>query len=166
MANFAARISDVAGRLPSQPAIDLLRADGAVHTTTYGELEALAGRIGGWLVSVGIGEGDRVAILADNDANWIAAYLGVLRIGAVAVPLDTAYKAAQVGTVLESSGARVLFTTPRYLDVATNGTKSVRHAPPNLALLAGEAPGVTDASAFATPRPFHRSRRSPAMRWP
>ena len=154
MANFAARITDVAGRLPSQPAIDLLRADGAVHTTTYGELEALAGRIGGWLVSAGIGVGDRVAILADNDANWIAAYLGVLRIGAVAVPLDTAYKAAQVGTVLQSSGARLLFTTPRYLDAATNGAKSVTTAQPSLVLLAGEAPGVTDARAFTTPRPI------------
>jgi len=35
---------------------------------------------------------------------------------AVAVPLDTAYKAAQVRTVLTDAGARVLFTTERYLD--------------------------------------------------
>ena len=54
----------------------------------------------------------------------MAAYLGILRIGAVAVPLDTAYKAAQVSTVLENSGARLLFTTPRYLDTARDAVAS------------------------------------------
>src|SRR5687767_8212758 len=97
VANFAGRITDVAVRLPDRAAIEQLRADGRIETTTYGELEALAGRIGVWLLSMGIASGDRVAILADNDARWIASYLGVLRIGAVAVPLDTAYKAPQVG---------------------------------------------------------------------
>jgi long-subunit acyl-CoA synthetase (AMP-forming) len=48
---------------------------------------------------------DDVAILGDNDGRWIAAYLGILRLGATAVPLDTAYKAGQVRTVMENSGA-------------------------------------------------------------
>ena len=67
-----------AARMPAQPAIEQLRADGRVDTTTYGELEGLAGRIAAWLASTGIRAGDRVAILADNDAPWIAAYLGAL----------------------------------------------------------------------------------------
>ena len=50
--------------------------------------------------------------------SWIAGYLGILRIGAVAVPLDTAYKPAQVRTVLDNAGARVLFTTPKYATAA------------------------------------------------
>ena len=53
MPNFAARISDVAARMPDRPAIEQLRADGRVETTTYADLEGLAGRIAAWLVSDG-----------------------------------------------------------------------------------------------------------------
>ena len=152
MHNFASRISGVATASPQRPAIELLRDDGRVETTTYGELDDLAARIGAWLIAQGVGAGDRAAILADNDARWIAAYLGTLRIGAVAVPLDTAYKAGQVGTVLKNSGARVIFTTLRHLDAARGGVALVEGHGPTVALLAGEAPGVVAATAFNEPR--------------
>jgi long-chain acyl-CoA synthetase len=152
MPNFAARISEVAARMPAQPAIEQLHADGRVETTTYADLVGLAGRVAAWLLHFGIRGGDRVAILADNDARWIAAYLGILRIGAIAVPLDTAYKAPQVGTVLENSGARLLFTTARYLDTARGGAAAVPAGAPGLALLNGEAAGAPDARAFDEPR--------------
>ena len=113
-------------------------------------------RIGAWLIAQGIAAGDRVAILADNDARWIAAYLGALRIGAVAVPLDTAYKAGQVRTVLDNSGARLLFTTPRYLATAQAGVAQASPSP-GIVLLHGEAPNVADA------RVFDESRRVPAI---
>ena len=90
---------------------------------TYGSLEGLAGRVAAWLLGRGIAEGDRVAILADNDATWIAGYLGI-RIGAVAVPLDTAHKTGQVRTVLEHAGARLLFTAT---SLPRHGTRRHRH---------------------------------------
>jgi long-chain acyl-CoA synthetase len=64
------------------------------------------------------------------------------------VPLDTAYKAAQVGTVLQSSGARLLFTTPRYLDTAAAGAATITASAPSVVLLSGDAPGIADARAF------------------
>jgi acyl-CoA synthetase (AMP-forming)/AMP-acid ligase II len=106
--NFAARIADAAARFAGETAIEVLRGD-QVETTTYGALMSHAANFAGWLHAQGIGPGDRAAILSDNDASWIAAYLGLLRLGAVAVPLDTAYKAAQVATVVADSGAKVLF---------------------------------------------------------
>ena len=66
---------------------------------------------------IGIAPGDRCAILSDNHSHRCAAYLGILRRGAVAVPLDTAYKASQVATLLRDSGARVMFTSARFLPV-------------------------------------------------
>jgi long-chain acyl-CoA synthetase len=155
MSNFAARISDVAARMPDQPAIELVRGDGSVDTMTYGVLEDLAGRTAAWLIETGIRPGDRVAILADNDARWIGAYLGALRIGAVAVPLDTAYKAPQIGTVLDNSGAKLLYTSLRYLDAARAGAALVPGGPPGIILLAGDAPpGVTDARVLEADRPI------------
>ena len=93
--NFAARIAETAGRFPQQIAIERVGAE-AAHATTYAELLADGGRWSAWLTAQGISRGDRVAILGDNDASWIAAYLGVLRIGAIAVPMDTAYRPAQI----------------------------------------------------------------------
>ena len=151
MANFAARISAAAAARPGAPAIEKIRADNSLDTMTYGELEALAGRIAAWLLAGGITPGDRVAILADNDAAWIAGYLGILRIGAVAVPLDTAYKTGQVRTVLDHSGARLLFTATKYLDAARGAVGAISadgNAPPGLVLLSGASPGIVDATAF------------------
>ena len=66
-----------------------------------------------WLAAQGIAPGDRCAILAHNDAHWCAAYLGILKRGAVAVPLDTNYSAAQVATIVRDSGAKMLFVSEK-----------------------------------------------------
>ena len=77
MSNFAARIGAVAAATPARIAIEQIAPDGAVTPTTYGALDAQAGSIAAWLQAHGCRTGDRAAILADNDARWIAAYLGV-----------------------------------------------------------------------------------------
>jgi len=79
MSNFAARISAAAAARPGAPAIEKILNDNSVETMTYSELEGLAGRVAAWLVGRDVAAGDRVAILADNDATWIAGYLGILR---------------------------------------------------------------------------------------
>jgi long-chain acyl-CoA synthetase len=148
VANFSSRIAAMAAASPDFVAIEVLAAGDAIRQTTYGELEALAGRIAVWLQEAGVARGDRAAILADNDATWVAAYLGVLRLGAVAVPLDTGYKSAQVRTVLADSGARVLFTTERYLDTARHATDTEGPAAARLMLLSGRAPGIADVPSL------------------
>jgi long-chain acyl-CoA synthetase len=147
--NFAARIAAAADRFADRPAVEMVRGD-RVETTTYRELDDDSARLAGWLIENGIGRGDRAALLADNDAPWIGAYLAVLRIGAVAVPLDTAYKADQVRTVLENSGARMLFTTPKYLETARAAIGALA-VPPVLVLISGSAPGTIDAATFGNP---------------
>jgi long-chain acyl-CoA synthetase len=152
--NFAARISEAAVRFPERVAVERIRTDGRIDSTTYAVLDGRAGRIGGWLIERGIAPGDRVAILADNDAAWIAAYVGTLRIGAVAVPLDTAYKAAQVAIVVSNAGARMLFTTPRHLDTARAALATLGPAAADvtLTLLEGHAPDTYGPSDFDAPR--------------
>jgi long-chain acyl-CoA synthetase len=157
MDNFCARILDAARRFPDRPAIEKARV-GAVETTTYRSLIDDAGRFAAWLSRAGLAPGDRAAILADNDASWIAAYLGTLWMGGVSVPLDTAYKPAQVRTIIEHSGARVLFTIPRYLDIARAAVDPLGAAAPSLVLLTGSSPGLADIAsvraADATPPVF------------
>ncbi|MDP2391533.1 MAG: AMP-binding protein [Acidobacteriota bacterium] len=93
-------------------AIEVQRPD-RVDRFTYQELYDLAVAHGVWLAAGGVQPGDRCAILAHNDAHWCAVYLGILRAGATAVPLDTNYSARQVATIVKDSGARLLFVSER-----------------------------------------------------
>jgi long-chain acyl-CoA synthetase len=115
MANFYDRVAEAASRFPDRTAIEIQTPD-ALLPTSYRQLLADAAEQAAWLDGRRVTVGDRVAILADNDARWVATYLGILRLGAIAVPLDTAYKPEQIGTVLASAGARVIFATARYID--------------------------------------------------
>jgi long-chain acyl-CoA synthetase len=95
-----------------------VRHEDSVERFTYRELDDRAARVAVFLTGAGIVAGDRCAILAENSARWCAAYLGILRVGALAVPLDTSYKTSQVAALLEDAGARVLFTSARFEAVA------------------------------------------------
>ena len=114
MRNFYEQFAAAAARFPGRTAVEVVRRDG-LESFTYAELHGTAERVAAWLADQGIRQGDRCCILAENDGNWCAAYLAILRIGAVAVPLDTAYKAAQLATLFADSGTRLVFTSPRHL---------------------------------------------------
>jgi long-chain acyl-CoA synthetase len=150
MPNFFSLIESAAIRFPDRTAIEVVRP-ARLEPTTYRNLIDEARKVSGWLASRGIAAGDRVAILADNDARWIARYLGILHLGAVAVPLDTAYKAGQVRTVMTNSGARVIFTTPRYLATVTAARDT--SADWQVALISGEAPDVPGPDEVASAAP-------------
>jgi long-chain acyl-CoA synthetase len=128
MANFYDRVAAAAARFPDLHAIELQTPD-ALIPTSYRQLVADADACAGWLHGRGVVADDRIAILGDNDARWIAVYLGILRLGAIAVPLDTAYKAAQVHTVLDNSGARLIFTTERYRETVQAAVADLTPSP-------------------------------------
>lgn len=128
MANFYDRVAGAADRFPDRHAIELQTPD-AVVPTTYRELTSQAGEVAAWLGAQGVTANDRVAILGENDARWIGVYLGILRLGAIAVPLDTAYKTAQIRTVLDNSGARLIFAAPKFVEAATTACAELSPAP-------------------------------------
>lgn len=101
-----------ATRFGPRIAVEIQRGD-RPDRWTYADLHQAALRVARWLAAQGIGYGDRCAIFSDNDADWCATYLGLLRVGAVVVPLDTNYSAAQVATIVRDASPRVLFTNAR-----------------------------------------------------
>lgn len=66
--------------------------------------------------ALGIGKGDRVAILLPNGEDWLALFYGAALIGAVTVPVNTRFKAAEIDFCLKQSGAKVLFYVDRFLN--------------------------------------------------
>lgn len=81
---------------------------------TYAELlEHVAGTSRA-LLELGVAHGDRVGLLGDNSLEWIAAYLAVLAIGAVAVPFPTTTRPAQLLELARAAGCRAFFMQPKY----------------------------------------------------
>jgi long-chain acyl-CoA synthetase len=93
-----------------RPALVAVREEG-VEIWTYGELAGWVLGIGRGLQGAGVNRGDRVALLAANSREWVAACLAVISAGAVVVPLDAQLGDEGLRYVLEDSGARHVFTT-------------------------------------------------------
>lgn len=163
MSNFWQTFDDAAGRFAGNVAVEIQRPSG-LERVTYADLKGWSEGVAGWLAAAGIGHGDRCAILADNDARWCAVYLGMLRLGAIAVPLDTNYSPAQVATVMAASGARLLVAGTRLLPVAEGAHAGV----PLVRMYRGEGdarPSVDDmiaAPAAALP-PSRATAGDPAV---
>jgi len=68
------------------------------------------------LLKQGLKTGEHCALLAPASPWWVAAYLGVLRAGGVAIPVDKELKTAELRHILFDSRARLVFTTEPYLD--------------------------------------------------
>jgi long-chain acyl-CoA synthetase len=73
---------------PARTTPDAVALRAGPDTVTYQELESRAARVAGALRSDGVDPGDRVTIEGRNTIAFVASYLGVLRAGAVAVPLN------------------------------------------------------------------------------
>jgi long-chain acyl-CoA synthetase len=80
------------------------------------------------LSALGVGKGDRVALLSENRPDWSVVDLAILSLGAVNVPIYTTQAPEQVRFILEDSGARLLFVS---------GRKVYRHARPGVEPVGG-----------------------------
>lgn len=60
------------------------------------------------LRSLGVEKGDRIAILSENRPEWAISDFGILKIGAINVPMFSTLTAAQVGYILNDSGAKII----------------------------------------------------------
>lgn len=76
---------------------------------TYAELDETSSRIAQGLRSRGVGRGDRVAMSLTNVPEFTAIYYGILRAGAVVVPLNVLLQEAEILYHLENSGAAAYF---------------------------------------------------------
>ncbi|HWZ53130.1 MAG TPA: benzoate-CoA ligase family protein [Candidatus Acidoferrales bacterium] len=80
---------------------------GEPSAATYGELRALANRAGNALQGIGCAPGDRVLLVLRDSAEFIAAFFGAAKIGAIAVPVNSFARAADFSFYLADSGASI-----------------------------------------------------------
>jgi long-chain acyl-CoA synthetase len=116
MTNLARLITDSAAADPERPAI---RLDDAV--VPYGGLDHATRRVAGLLAARGVGPGDRVGVMLPNVPYFPMALYGILRLGAVAVPMNPLLKEREIGFHLSDSGARLLFAWHGFAEAAERG---------------------------------------------
>ena len=75
---------------------------------SYAQLDEASNKIANALIGMGVGRGDRVTMLISNSPEFAAIYFGVVKIGGIAVPLDTKYKPAELASLFDDSQPRVL----------------------------------------------------------
>jgi crotonobetaine/carnitine-CoA ligase len=96
----------LAGRLARDPDGPYLDFEG--RGLTAAELDALSGRMAAALADLGLRASDRVATLLENGPEQVLSFFAALKLGAVQVPINTAYKGDFLRHQLVDSGARVL----------------------------------------------------------
>lgn len=81
---------------------------------TWGDFNKKANRFANLLLSRGIKKGDKVAILLMNCLEWLPIYFGILKTGALAVPMNYRYTADEIKYCLELSESNVLVFGPEF----------------------------------------------------
>ena len=104
MLNLAAVLEQHSRRRPD--ALALVCGD---RRLTYAELNGWANQLAGALSASGIRRGDHVAILCPNVPYFPAVYFGILKTGAIAVPLNVLLKPREIAYHLRDSDAKALF---------------------------------------------------------
>ncbi|MEU4998632.1 AMP-binding protein [Streptomyces sp. NPDC021622] len=80
------------------------------ETFTYRQLDDLTGRLAGWLDARGVRAGDRVGVQLPNCPQFVIAMLAVLRAGAVHVPVNPMFRAAELSHELRDAGPEIVIT--------------------------------------------------------
>ena len=82
---------------------------------TWSVFDEKANRCANLLLSRGIKKGDKVAILMMNSLEWLPLYFGILKTGALAVPLNFRYTAEEIKYCLELADVDALFFGPEFI---------------------------------------------------
>ena len=92
-----------AGRIPDTTALVFNQ-----NRYSYAELNGRACRLGNALTALGVGKGERVAALLHNCNQFMEAFFGVAKIGAVFVPINFRLAAREIQQILEACTPAVL----------------------------------------------------------
>ncbi|SEC11726.1 fatty-acyl-CoA synthase [Rhodococcus pyridinivorans] len=89
----------------------------ADEALTYRELQDWSSRVARTIVDRGVEAGQRVGVLGPNSLTWPVVALGVLKAGAVLVPLNPRYKPAELRKVADDSGLTLVVTPSEFTTV-------------------------------------------------
>jgi carnitine-CoA ligase len=96
-----------------EPGLPLLRCAGV--ETTVAEIDAGSRGVAGALRAWGVEPGDRCAVMMGNVPEFVGCWFGILRAGAIEVPVHSAHRGPLLEHILGESGARILFCDAEFV---------------------------------------------------
>ncbi len=118
--------AQLSSRFPEPGKLAFETQDGARFT--YGDVDAGAARMAGALVALGVKPGDRVAVQVEKSLQAVLLYLGCARAGAVFLPLNTAYTAAEIEYFLTDAEPTVFVCDPARKDELASASTAAKVA--------------------------------------
>ncbi len=117
-------LDEAATRYPDRPCANFLG-----RRFTYRQIKDSSDRLAAGLCNLGVRAGDRVGLLLPNSPAFLIAYYGVLKTGAIIVPLNPLYTEPELTFHLNDSGLETIITIPLFLEkaVALSGKTSLKH---------------------------------------
>ena len=103
MNNLYKILEDAAVNYPENVALSFIN-----NLISYKEVKEATDRLASGLKSLGLEQGDRVALMLPNVPQFLMSYFALLKIGAVIVPISIYYKAEEIRHQLEDSEAKGL----------------------------------------------------------
>jgi fatty-acyl-CoA synthase len=128
------QIREHAQATPDKPAV-ILYPSGTV--VTFGELEARANRLAHLFRRAGLGEGDAVAILMENNEHFHMAMWAARRAGLYYVPINTHLTAAEAAYIIDNSGAKAIIGSAALAPVLRDLAEHLPSGLPELRMITG-----------------------------
>ncbi|UPT76658.1 long-chain fatty acid--CoA ligase [Sulfurovum sp. XGS-02] len=105
-------LDESASKYPHNRALSYLGND-----ISYSKLDRLVNKAANALTDLGVQKGDRVALYLANTPQFIIMLYGILKIGAIAVPINPLFKSAEVAYELNDSGAKSVIVMSRFYPI-------------------------------------------------
>ena len=86
----------------------------------YGDIDRWSDGIATWLIEQGVSPGERIAVYLPTGPAFTLAFLGILKAGAIVIPVNPLVRSIELHHYLEDSGARLCITTDSRFDVLTD----------------------------------------------
>jgi len=118
--------------------------------SSYAQMQALCGRIANAFVALDVRPGDRVAVQIEKSVAALALYLAALRVGAIFLPLNTAYTLSELAFFIEDAEPALVVCDPaKEAEIAAFGSGTGR-----VRTLDAQGQGSLMAEAMAQPTEF------------
>jgi long-chain acyl-CoA synthetase len=141
--NLAVMLAESRNTHPDKPLCHV-----ADMTFSYAQVDELSGRVAASLRSLGVGRGDKVAVQLPNLPQFLLAYFGILKAGAVMVPLNPLLRAPEVSYHLTDSDSRLLITFEDFAEEAVRGADGVDGLQSYVVNLPGNTQRPSGAKSF------------------
>jgi acetyl-CoA synthetase len=123
------------GQIASKEAIRWEGEEGIVRVLTYRELESAVSQCANALRSLGFGKGDVIALYMPMIPELVIAFLAIIKIGGILLPLFSGYGPGAIITRLVDAGAKAVFTVDgawrrgKQIPMKTNIDEALKKAP-------------------------------------